>query len=67
MKHVTIFDQPYPDDKQFEGLGVSWAFVSGACNKCGYLKKCENDDSFVFPDDAPCMGRKRDLMKEAQQ
>lgn len=43
--HITIFDQPYPEDKQAEGIAVSEVVATGRCNACGYLKQCERDQS----------------------
>ena len=51
----------YPDEKQLEGIGVYLALMTGACNKCEHLKRCESDESFAFPADAACMVRKREL------
>ena len=54
-KHIVMFDKPMSARKQREGLAVHWAIVSGACTKCSFLKRCENDDRFKFPPNAPCM------------
>lgn len=59
---ITMFDRPYPADKQMEGQAVSWAIVSGACNKCRHLRRCSSDRSFSFPEDAACMKKKRELL-----
>lgn len=64
MKHITMFDRPYPKDKQMEGLAISQMIVSGACIKCRYYKRCSTDERFSFPADAACMKRKAELMKE---
>ncbi len=56
MKNNTvIFDKPYSKEKIAEGLAVQRAVISGVCNMCKYLRQCENDDTFKFPKDAPCM------------
>lgn len=66
MTNATIFDRPYPADKQAEGMAVQWAVVSGACDKCKYLKRCENDAAFVFPSAADCMVRKNKILQEME-
>jgi predicted metal-binding protein len=63
-EHITIFDKQYSDYKQAEGIGVSFAFVTGACNNCESLTECSNNEAFVFPENAPCMIRKREILKE---
>jgi len=55
MKNIVIFDKPYSDEKIKEGLRIQQAVITGKCNKCGYLPRCETDSNFVFPKDAPCM------------
>ncbi len=64
MKYETIFDKTYSDEKQAEGLGVAFALMTGACNGCESLKQCETDDTFIFPENAPCMKRKREIIAE---
>ena len=61
--NVVIFDKPYSEDKIAEGRAVQWAAVSGACNRCNHLQKCENDNNFEFPQNAPCMIKKSELLK----
>lgn len=62
--NVLIFDGPYNQDKQAEGVGVNWAFCSGACNYCPYLPRCESDNEFVFPADAACTIKKNEVLKK---
>ena len=62
--YVTVFDKPYSDEKTAEGLAISWAVNTGACDRCRYLAQCEMDDSFVFPQDAPCMKKKAEILKK---
>ena len=31
--HITMFDRPYPPEKQAEGLAISQAIVGGHCHK----------------------------------
>lgn len=64
MTLITMFDQPYPADKQYEGRAVSWAIATGACFSCRHLLRCSNDRSFVFPSSAACMKKKAELMRE---
>lgn len=61
---ITIFDKQYPDEKNAEGLAISWAVNSGACDRCRWLVDCENDDSFRFPKEAPCMKKKAEWLNE---
>lgn len=60
---VIVFDKPYSSDKIAEGRAIQWAVVSGACNKCDYLRRCENDVFFKFPQNAPCMIKKSKLLR----
>lgn len=60
---VTMFEENCSEEKKAEGLGVSFAFATGACAKCPYLSQCEMDRSFVFPDDAACSVEKRRVLK----
>ena len=56
MKNVIIFDQPYSQEKIKEAVGINLAAVlTGACDLCRYLPRCECDESFKFPKDAACM------------
>lgn len=61
--NILIFGKAYIRDKQAEGVGVNWAVVSGACNACPYLARCESDRSFKFPEDAACIGKKNEVLK----
>ena len=62
MTLITMFDKPYPADKQAEGRAVSWAIATGACFSCRHLLRCSNDRSFVFPPSAACMKKKREYL-----
>lgn len=61
---IVIFDEPYPPEKIREGIGVNYAFASGACDSCPYLPDCESDRDFQFPKDAACMKHAISLRKE---
>ena len=61
--NVVVFDKLYSGEKIAEGRAVQWAVLSGACNKCKYLSQCESDNNFEFPQNAPCMIKKIELMK----
>ena len=65
MNLITLFDRPYPQDKQMEGIAISQAIVSGECFKCPHYKRCSTDETFFFPPDSACMKRKKKLL-EAQ-
>lgn len=54
-------------EKQAEGCAINWAVYSGACKRCGHLKRCENDRSFTFPTEAPCMKKKQEVLREWQK
>jgi len=62
--NFTMFDRQYPKEKQAEGLAISYAVASGKCNDCRFLKQCESDRNFAFPDEAYCQKRKREILKE---
>ena len=47
-KHITMFDRPYPAEKQAEGIAISQAIVGGHCIQCGFYKKCTTDNRFKF-------------------
>lgn len=64
--HITMFDKLYPVDKQAEGIAVSWAVASGACEKCRYLPVCELCQAFTPPADSACMVKKRELLAKAR-
>lgn len=65
MKHITIFDRPYPADKQAEGLAISQAIVGGHCEKCGFLPQCSTQgEAFQFPVFAWCMRRKAEILRD---
>ena len=54
--NYVMFDKPYSEGKIKEGLAIHWAFITGACDSCRHLQKCENaNDKWRFPEDAPCM------------
>ena len=55
MKEKIIFDKEYPQGIKDEGAAVAKAVMTGKCNSCKYIHRCENDINFKFPDDAPCM------------
>lgn len=65
--NVVIFDKPYSKDKIAEGRAVQWAVVNGVCNRCKYLSQCESDNNFEFPQNAPCMIKKSDYLKDGAE
>lgn len=64
--NITMFDKPYPPEKQAEGLAISQAIVGGHCAKCGFLPQCSTQDDFMFPVFAWCMKRKAEILKEME-
>lgn len=64
--HITMFDRPYPPEKQAEGLAVSQAIVGGHCHKCGFFPQCSTQDDFQFPVFAWCMKRKAVILREME-
>lgn len=65
MKHITMFDRPYPAEKQAEGLAISQAIVGGHCEKCGFLPQCSTQgEAFQFPVFAWCMRRKAEILRD---
>lgn len=64
---ITIFDKPYSQEKLAEGLAISTAIMSGACDRCEYLRVCESSGVSAFPSDAWCMKKKAELLKEVTQ
>ena len=63
-KHITVFDRPYPADKQAEELAISQAIVGGHCDKCGFLPQCSTQGkAFQFPVFAWCMQRKAEILR----
>ena len=63
MANVTIFDRPYPTEKQAEGIAVFSAIMSGKCNDCQSYAECTTNDHFKFPIDAYCMRQKAIILK----
>ncbi len=61
-RHVTIFDRPYPIEKQAEGMAIHQAVATGACDKCGFLRQCSADVSFKPPVFAWCSRKKAELL-----
>lgn len=62
MKHITMFDRPYPEDKLAEGLAISQAIGGGHCDKCGFISQCSTDRNDQFPVFAWCMKRKSEIL-----
>ena len=67
QKHVAMFDRPYPEDKQAEGLAIYQAVVEGHCDKCGFFSQCSTQDDFKFPEFAWCMRRKTEILANARK
>ena len=67
MKHITMFDRPYPADKQAEGLAIHQAIVEGHCDTCGFLPQCSTQDDFKFPVFAWCMQRKAEILADMRR
>ena len=66
--HVTMFDRPYPPEKQAEGLAISQAIVYGHCDKCGFLSQCSTKgEAFRFPVFAWCMRRKAEILADMRK
>lgn len=42
------------NNKELEGIGVFYALMTGKCDNCPYLFRCEHNDDFKFPADAAC-------------
>lgn len=55
MKNTIVFDDSYSLEKIKEGLAVREAVLTGACDKCAYLRECSSNENFEFPTCAPCM------------
>lgn len=67
MNHIAIFEKPYSVDKIAEGQAVTQAMLNGDCNRCTYYLKCSSKEDFEFPENAPCMQRKRRIQGGEQQ
>ena len=61
---VVIFDEPYPPEKIREGIGVNYAYASGACNSFPYLPDDESNRAFRCPKDAAYMKHAKSLRGE---
>jgi MoaA/NifB/PqqE/SkfB family radical SAM enzyme len=55
MKKILIIDADVPQKDIAEGRAVYEAVMTGKCDVCPYLKQCEGDGNFRFPQDAACM------------
>lgn len=63
--HITMFDRPYPPEKQAEGLAISQAIVGGHCHKCGFFPQCSTQgETFRFPMFAWCMIKKAEILRD---
>ena len=62
-KHITLFDRPYPQDKQAEGIAIHLAVVEGHCDKCCFLTQCSTRDDFKMPPFSWCMVKKAEILK----
>ena len=60
--HVTMFDRPYPPEKQAEGLAISQAIVGGHVRPADFCRSAPPKRSFRFPVFAWCMRRKAEIM-----
>ena len=63
-KHITMFDRPYPAEKQAEGVAVHEAVVEGHCAACGFYKICSTVNTVQPPVFAWCMRRKAEIMAD---
>lgn len=61
-KHITLFDRPYPPEKQAEGLAISQAIVGGHCAACGFYVQCTTQRDFHFPKFAWCSIQKSNIL-----
>ena len=67
-KHITLFDRPYPTDKQAEAIAIHLAVVEGHCDKCGFLPQCSTQgEAFQFPVFVWCMRRKAEILADMQK
>lgn len=64
---ITLFDRPYPRDKQIEAIAIHQSVVTGECFKCQDYKVCSAGGTFKFSLDNPCMKRKKELLEVAQE
>ena len=62
-KHITLFDRPYPADKQAEAIAIHLAVVEGHCEKCGSLPQCSTQSDFQFPPFSWCMIKKAEILR----
>lgn len=63
-KQIVFFDGVYSTEKQAEGISISEAIASGECNECKFLKECESNENFEFPESAWCHQRKMQILKD---
>lgn len=52
-----------PDEHMLEGLAITLCIISETCKRCPDYVECTTNDAFVFPDEAACMKKKRELME----
>ncbi len=55
MEVITMFSPNMSKEDINFGLIIQEAILTGKCEKCKYLKECENNKDFKFPDDSWCM------------
>lgn len=63
-KQIVFFDGVTHGDKQAEGIAISEAVVNGKCNNCPFLKECQSNENFKFPEPAWCYQRKMQILKD---
>lgn len=56
IKKITTIADPNMSEKDIDfSLVIQKAILTGQCDKCKYLQRCENDELFNFPDDSWCV------------
>ena len=64
LKRITMFDRPYPTDKQAEAITINLAIVEGHCDKCGFLSQCSTQSDLKLPPFSWCMAKKSEILRD---
>ena len=62
MDIITIPESNMNENDIKFGIAIQNAILNGECEKCKYLKQCENNKDFNFPDDSWCFNKYKEMM-----
>ena len=63
-KNVLFLPAGLTPEKEAEACAVNWAVLSGACDRCRYLRLCSSGLAANLPSDAACIREKGRILNE---